>query len=627
MMMLDPLTSSDEGSVCQTCGDKGFDNAFIYCCNCLDVPIHRYCLSVMPETPNELVIWYCEQCEAKYAPFNKDEAADSVKLKASPVKKKQKKQKKPKKQREVASLIAGTKKVICQEYNTNFDCEYTDCSKWLTPQHIRKKQRTNRKRIAAVLVPKNKENYNIQCGLKTGTRDHSEIANGPTERRLEAVVFSEGQTDNSKSLKPSSEPEQLNSGTSFMGTELDKSTCNERYVETGTNDVQLMDAESLKPSSEPEKLDSGTSLMGTELDKPTFNEHCVETGANDLQLMDAESPKPSPEPEKLNSGTSLMGIELDKSTCNERYVETGANDLQLMDAESPKPSSEPEKLNSGTSLMGTELDKSTCNERHVETGGNDLQLMDAESPKSSSEPEKLNSGTQYTRKELDKPTCNERHDDDDNDDTGANDLQLMDAEKGLQERHYRCAQPVADVIWRGSFCVAEKDYDLFEGCVAHLSDKACYKVFEEAKMFQSLLHLKMQPKIDLWPKSFQGHQASDDKIALYFFPAALMYEMAYDRLVEDMVEERLALRATTKNAELLIFTSLDLPPIYWRFQGKYYLWGVFRGNRNDVTSQDSVVDTKKMLTRVKTSDAFSPRSPLSSNGDIGGVDMDPESGD
>lgn len=40
-------------------------------------------------------------------------------------------------------------------------------------------------------------------------------------------------------------------------------------------------------------------------------------------------------------------------------------------------------------------------------------------------------------------------------------------------------------------------------------------------------------------------------------------EKIYDGLVDDMVEQDLAMRAIGKNAELLIFTSTKLPLDFW----------------------------------------------------------------
>lgn len=142
------------------------------------------------------------------------------------------------------------------------------------------------------------------------------------------------------------------------------------------------------------------------------------------------------------------------------------------------------------------------------------------------------------------------------------------------------AMPLVDFIWRGSFNIRNEEYETFDGLLAHLSVKACQKVYEEASLFPALLQLEMLPKSDVWPKSFTISEPTDDNIALYFFPSDTRCEKEFDQLVEQMIGEELALRAIVTNAELLVFTSTELPLLYWRFQGKYYLWGVFKAKRD-----------------------------------------------
>ncbi|XP_012066056.1 uncharacterized protein LOC105629137 isoform X2 [Jatropha curcas] len=52
-------------TICQTCGDRGFSNALIFCHECQVYAVHRYCLDVLPATFDEYVVWLCEDCESK----------------------------------------------------------------------------------------------------------------------------------------------------------------------------------------------------------------------------------------------------------------------------------------------------------------------------------------------------------------------------------------------------------------------------------------------------------------------------------------------------------------------------------------------------------------------------------
>ncbi|KAK4433756.1 hypothetical protein Salat_0538300 [Sesamum alatum] len=142
------------------------------------------------------------------------------------------------------------------------------------------------------------------------------------------------------------------------------------------------------------------------------------------------------------------------------------------------------------------------------------------------------------------------------------------------------AEPVITPVWRGSFSIVDDKNDVLDGFVAHLSSRACQKVYKEACQFQPMLHLKMLPRSYVWPKSFQTSKPSAENIALYFFPSEIRYERAFDHLVDEMMHKELAMRAVLQNAELLVFTSTELPLPYWRFQEKYYLWGVFRGKQD-----------------------------------------------
>ncbi|KAK9074938.1 hypothetical protein SSX86_003257 [Deinandra increscens subsp. villosa] len=390
-----------QGLVCQTCGDKGFTNAFIYCVECLDFAIHRYCLDIIPETVDERVIWYCEDCQVKSTLAQKKKAANLGHITARD----------PETQRGIDSLATGTKEFNCQDY---------------LPEHaknIPRKKRTKRKKIAASLAAK-KNGDMIQ------------------QRKM-------------KFLKD----------------------CN--LLNWLLREWKFLD--------EPQT--SGRSCERTEL--------------------------------------------VSDSSC-------GRN----------------------------ESDKANNHEYQAETSSDMSQSVEFEDNK--------------------------------------------------QENYYIYAQPIIDPIWRGSFNIIGTRYDHFEGLVAHISNKACYNVFKEANTLASSLHLEMQPKSVLWPKNFQECEPSDDNIALYFLPGNPMDVEAFDNMVLDMMENGLAMRAATNNAELLIFSSILLPPLFRRVQEKYYLWGVFRGKQNDpisVASHDRSkdspnedIDAKQTLAMKRMLNAQSSKS-------------------
>ncbi|KAK7343722.1 hypothetical protein VNO77_12709 [Canavalia gladiata] len=170
------------------------------------------------------------------------------------------------------------------------------------------------------------------------------------------------------------------------------------------------------------------------------------------------------------------------------------------------------------------------------------------------------------------------------------------------------SQPIIDPIWRYESCFASFNLELVNfynyfgeyhlklnflvnrgrldfcdetigtvgGLLAHLSNLACSKVVEEMKLLPELLHAELLPRSMVWPKSFKNGGPTDKSIALYFFPESERAEKTFDMLVDDIIRLEHAIRFVAENAELLIFPSTALPIQHWRFQAKYYLWGVFR---------------------------------------------------
>lgn len=149
-------------------------------------------------------------------------------------------------------------------------------------------------------------------------------------------------------------------------------------------------------------------------------------------------------------------------------------------------------------------------------------------------------------------------------------------------------QPIMEQVWRGQFHICgttafSKHFGVL-GLAAHLSNKASWRVFQEASLLPTLLCLKMLPKSQVWRKEWEP---SDNDIGLFFFSGNKVHEKAYDCLVDGMLSGDLAMKAVVQNAELLVFPSSDLPLAYWRFQRKLYLWGVFK-NKEDSSDKDHV---------------------------------------
>ncbi|XP_062159579.1 uncharacterized protein LOC133866932 isoform X2 [Alnus glutinosa] len=195
-------------------------------------------------------------------------------------------------------------------------------------------------------------------------------------------------------------------------------------------------------------------------------------------------------------------------------------------------------------------------------------------------------------------------------------IAMRDPSNILEHKCHVRSQPIIDRIWRGSLSICNKRFGTV-GLVAHLSNLACPKVFEEAKLIPGLLSAELLCRSGVWPKGFGERGPTDQSIALYFFPENESDEKAFQILVDSMIGQDLALRSVVQNAELLVFSSKLLPPKYWRFQAKFYLWGVFRKKQAVCVKNAAVCEVEENLTGAKTWDRRAPVRPLSNSGSYG----------
>ncbi|GAB4847724.1 hypothetical protein Ancab_026786 [Ancistrocladus abbreviatus] len=137
-------------------------------------------------------------------------------------------------------------------------------------------------------------------------------------------------------------------------------------------------------------------------------------------------------------------------------------------------------------------------------------------------------------------------------------------------------QPIFDTIWRG-FCKMKSDKygSTSFGLEAHLSNRACLRVCQVASAFPTSLNFEILSKDTDWPRRFQKSPPSDEDIALFFLPVYESDERLYDCLLEKMIDCDLVLKFGMNYVKLLVASSLELPEELWRFNRKYYMWGVF----------------------------------------------------
>ncbi|XP_048544144.1 uncharacterized protein LOC125527455 isoform X2 [Triticum urartu] len=139
--------------------------------------------------------------------------------------------------------------------------------------------------------------------------------------------------------------------------------------------------------------------------------------------------------------------------------------------------------------------------------------------------------------------------------------------------HYYCSLPIDEPIWRGIIKIGSGK---FVSLAAHLSTKYCEKVWKLSRSLEPVVEVTKLSRLEAWPKSFEASRPTDDNIALYLLPMEMRQDADMDQLVKEVMENDMVLRAIVAEAEMLIFPSILLPEQHQTFQGKPYLWAVFK---------------------------------------------------
>ncbi|KAL6641852.1 hypothetical protein ACP70R_020033 [Stipagrostis hirtigluma subsp. patula] len=177
------------------------------------------------------------------------------------------------------------------------------------------------------------------------------------------------------------------------------------------------------------------------------------------------------------------------------------------------------------------------------------------------------------------------HEDDEVDSTedGAISLipQVAISKDYVVQQKYCCSRPIDVPAWRGIFKIDGKEY---VSLAAHLSTQSCDKVWNLTRSLFPIVEVAKVSRSANWPKIWKGSKPNGDTIGMYFLPHKMRHDEEQrhdeelDKLVKEVVENDLVLRAVMSEAEMLIFPSIILPERYQTFQAKHYLWGVFKPN-------------------------------------------------
>ncbi|XP_027148030.1 uncharacterized protein LOC113748697 [Coffea eugenioides] len=609
--------------VCLQCGDKGFSSALNECVKCQKYFIHRYCLDKLPEKLDEFVHWVCDICEVdlskelpsmKFNPVQDEERVHTgfkdVDGQLTVVEGERRRPRLRPKKKSVAllgqedderlesrpsSLLEDVELAMSSPLLTGLEKKEGSCSATKVKDH----------RFQLVDASTDLELTEKSNGLDTSSKDIE---------GEEMVVASKGRKRKILQLRvsPSEQVQDTVLATSSLSTDLkEKEACcsiaevEDHRLQTGDTDrkLELTERSNIEHelSSLHDELTSNSPLSAECKEHVGFCSvaevdhrfHLVEE-STELELAEKSNSA-----REGRNNTTLKGLEGQKMviTSEERKRRGPQHGHTEQDQHAASATNTP---------LSTELEmnETSCPAAKVD----DHELSSLEKLK------KERMEVKFSSANLPQKGAGECLE--------GSQLASGHLENNLTVDNREQAVPRIEPIWRGNFVILNKDYQEFDdGLVAHLSSKACEKVYEEAILLPSALELEMLAKMDCWPKSFQKSQPSDDNIALYFFPLDKRSEGLFDCLVEEMMDQELAMKAIVKNAELLIFASNELPLSYWRFQGKYYLWGVFRGQQAPASKaegiHEGIEEGTKTLAGAKSNDAGSPFGPLSNNGNFG----------
>lgn len=515
--------------ICPQCGDRGFDNAFVYCVKCVKEAVHRYCLDEVPETydkMNEYVCWVCDDCEAQsQKSIHSDSDAKtqgktcSEQIKVDPIMTLNKKR--------ISHLTERVENGHCKDgAGLEPPHEELDSSKDPVSHYRPSRDGTNSIDDCSHMVLGEHE---PRCPI-----DSSQL---PEAKKIEVETSGSSRRAKVRKLNDFSLLVTTNHSRSAQSVELDE-------------DSPLV---SLSPLSTNLKKDLCISLDNSAEQRceniPTLRPHKEGNDTDHERESD-----PVVETSLVSCNNNDADIVAEKKCENISTLEPHRECNGTNHERDPNPIPE---------LLSVSSNKNDAdNEQRCENLGT-LQ------------PHKEGNDNNHEREaeqivEQSLVRCNKNNADSISQ-SPMNTRPIVAAGEKLVQ-----AKPLMDPIWRGNFNILNQD-DTVEGLAAHLSSKACRMVYNEARMFPTSLQLQILPRAVVWPKSFEKSAPTEDNIAMYIFPMDTRYTSSFDLLVNKMTQQKLAMKGSTENAELLVFTSTELPLSYSKFRDKCYLWGVFRG--------------------------------------------------
>uniref|UniRef100_A0A453MC75 Zinc finger PHD-type domain-containing protein n=4 Tax=Aegilops tauschii subsp. strangulata TaxID=200361 RepID=A0A453MC75_AEGTS len=128
--------------------------------------------------------------------------------------------------------------------------------------------------------------------------------------------------------------------------------------------------------------------------------------------------------------------------------------------------------------------------------------------------------------------------------------------------------------WTGCFLLSDGESSNLGEFKAYFPSVVSSRVCNIAKKMPNNIQLKISPRMNYWPKTFDEFCPVYDDIALIFFSAELdCYNKKHPRRLE--AYNSFVMKAYIDDIMLLIYSSEVLPPDSQWIDGESYLWGVF----------------------------------------------------
>ncbi|VAH93498.1 unnamed protein product [Triticum turgidum subsp. durum] len=139
-------------------------------------------------------------------------------------------------------------------------------------------------------------------------------------------------------------------------------------------------------------------------------------------------------------------------------------------------------------------------------------------------------------------------------------------------------QPLDIPCWTGIMKINNNYIPL----AAHLSTKAGKKVQELSRSLPPIMKAAKLSTSESCPKHFEAPVPTADSIGLYFFSGDMRPNKELDELVKHLADSGIVLEAVVGLRKLFLFPSGVLPVEHQTFQGKPYLWGMFKPRKDKI---------------------------------------------